>query len=200
MVHLFLEHGVVLDVLVVLEVGVAELAGVGGLPLKNEGLLVHGGDGGIEGFDGLVEYPLHVDVLLGFGEEASVDGEVGGVSLLAEDLVEFLVDRAAHDDRVDRHWGGAGESPDAMYELFVLVVGVGEAWQDEVGAVLEGVSLAHGLESVDEHGGGLGFVKIVEQGKAGNLTDNDLMAVRETLADDLQRGEKILDVHSAPEK
>jgi hypothetical protein len=87
-----------------------------------------------------------------------------------------------------------------MYELFVLVVGVGEAWQDEVGAVLEGVSLAHGLESVDEHGGGLGFVKIVEQGKAGNLTDNDLMALRETLADDLQRGEKILDVHSAPEK
>ncbi len=72
MVHLFLEHGVVFDVLVVLKVGVAELAGVSGLPLKNEGLLVHGGDGGIEGFDGLVEYPLHVDVLLGFGEEAEL--------------------------------------------------------------------------------------------------------------------------------
>ena len=129
--HLFLGYGVVLDVFVVLEVRVAELAGVGGLPLEHEKLLVHGGYGGIEGFDGLVEDPLHVDILLGFGEEASIDGEVGGIGLLGEDLVEFLIDRAAHDDRVDRDWAWAGEPPDAVYELLVLVVGVGEAGQDE---------------------------------------------------------------------
>lgn len=172
----------------------------------------------VECLDCLQEHTLKVYVLIWLGEEASVDSKVGGVRFFHKDFMEFFIDAAAHDDGVDRDGAGAIEPPDAVDELFIFIVGVGEGGEDEVGAILEGVSFAHRFESSDEHGvgffleligleaaffgrsvavekgcGDFGFFKFLAQDAAElaeGRTDNDLFAARKALADNLEAGKE----------
>ncbi len=106
-----------------------------------------------------------------------------------------------------------------MDELLVLVVGVGERWQDEVRAIFEAVTLPHRLQpcyedgvlallelvgeesalfwggiAIEEHSAYFSFLKlgvksVAEVAKRGS--DNDLVAVCEAFPNDLERGKEL---------
>ncbi len=128
-----------------LAIGVAELPNQSGLPANDQSLFVNAGDSGAENANRFFEEPVHVSIGIGFDEEPAIDREVGGVAFLSEDVVEVLIDRAVHDDRVNGDRLRAVDAPDAVDELLVLVVGEGERGQDEVGAIFKTVALAHGF-------------------------------------------------------